>query len=142
MIIEKTLPAFSVIGKEGSTKDNPSIVLELWEEANGHFMEIADLAKKDEMGRLSHVWGLMSDLSRRLLPWEEQFSLGLYLAGVEVDKDAVPPVGWVKWDIPERTYLIMEVKKKGIRRRFKKEFIFKYPFAGLLCVALYAIIPM
>ena len=43
-IIEMTVPAFCVIGKEGSTADGPGFVQRLWEDANGHFSEVEPLA--------------------------------------------------------------------------------------------------
>ena len=42
----------------------------------------------------------MSDLSRSFLPWEDGFTRGLYLAGVQVPPEALPPEGWVKWTLP------------------------------------------
>jgi hypothetical protein len=47
----------------------------------------------------------MSDLSRSFRPWEEDFTHGLYLAGVDVRDDAQPPEGWVRWDIPGFEYV-------------------------------------
>ncbi len=55
----------------------------LWEDANSYFYEIEELAKKDERGNLAGIWGTMSDLSHTFQPWEEDFSKGCYLAGVE-----------------------------------------------------------
>ena len=39
--------AFVVIGKEGSTLDGAGFIQKLWDDANGHFREVAHLAKKD-----------------------------------------------------------------------------------------------
>ncbi len=103
-----TKPAFAVIGKEGSTADGPDFVARLWEDANGHFNEVQHLAKRDAEGNLCGVWGAMSDVSRRFLPWEENFTRGLYLAGVECTADAEPPAGWTKWTVPGFTYLCAE----------------------------------
>ena len=50
----------------------------------------------------------MSDASLSFLPWEEDFSRGLYLAGVECTEDAQPPKGWTKWVIPGYEYLVLE----------------------------------
>ncbi len=36
---------FVVIGKEGSTSDGEGFIRKLWNDANGHFHEIAHLAK-------------------------------------------------------------------------------------------------
>ena len=98
-------PAFSVIGMEGSTEDGPGFIPALWEKANSRFHEIAVLAKKHPDGSLVGVWGAMSDFSRSFLPWEDAFSRGLYLAGVESIDDAQPPEGWVRWDVPGFEYI-------------------------------------
>ncbi len=55
---------FVVIGREGSTENGAGFVQRLWADANGHFDEVADLAKKDESGNLVGIWGAMTDLSR------------------------------------------------------------------------------
>ena len=101
-------PAFLVIGKEGSTTDGPGFIQRLWADANSHFEEVAHLAKKDEYGNLVGIWGAMSDCSRSFRPWEEDFSNGLYLAGVECEDNALPPDGWTKWIIPGFEYLRAE----------------------------------
>lgn len=92
-------PAFRVIGMEGSTEDGEGFVARLWAAANARFQEVAPLARMDENGS-PVVWGAMSDLSRSFLPWEDGFSRGLYLAGVEVVPGAEAPEGWTAWDIP------------------------------------------
>lgn len=102
--------SFSVIGKEGSTLDGQSFIQKLWEEANSHFSEIQPLAKKDENADLAGIWGAMSDLSRSFMPWEENFSKGLYLAGIECMDGAQAPEGWTKWTIPGYEYLCAEVE--------------------------------
>lgn len=102
-------PSFSVIGKEGSTRDGEGFIARLWEDANGHFSEVAALAKADESGTSVGVWGAMTDFSRSFLPWEADFSEGLYLAGVECCDDAVAPAGWVKWTVPGFEYRVAEV---------------------------------
>lgn len=108
MNIEKiTKPDFTVIGKEGSTKDGEGFIQRLWEDANSHFGEIAHLAKKDENGVTLGVWGAMSDFSRSFKPWDN-FSEGLYLAGAECEDDAEAPEGWTKWTIPAYEYLRAE----------------------------------
>jgi len=103
--------SFSVIGKEGSTNDGSGFIENLWVDANSHFNEVAELAKKDEKGNLLGVWGLMSDYSRSFKPWEDNFTKGLYLAGVEVRDDAEAPQGWVKWTVPSYEYIY--VKNEG-----------------------------
>lgn len=99
--------AFVIIGKEGSTNDGAGFIQRLWEDANGHFGEVAHLAKKTADGQLSGVWGAMTDFSRSFTPWEENFSRGLYLAGVECVDDAEPPEGWVKWQVPGFRYAVV-----------------------------------
>ena len=111
MKIEKRIkPSFSVIGKEGSTLDGQGFIQKLWEDANSHFDEVQALAKRDESGNLVGIWGAMSDFSRSFRPWEDNFTKGLYLAGVECADDAQPPKGWVKWTIPAYEYLCAEVE--------------------------------
>ena len=101
-------PAFAVIGMEGSTDDGPGFIQALWEKANGRFGEVAALAKTNPDGSLAGIWGAMSDMSRSFLPWEDGFTRGLYLAGVEVRDDALPPEGWAKWNIPGFEYIRVE----------------------------------
>ena len=109
MKIEKCVKAsFSVIGKEGSTLDGPGFIQRLWADANAYFGEVRPLAKADETGNLAGIWGAMSDLSRSFRPWEDGFSRGLYLAGVECVDDAEAPEGWTKWIIPGFEYLRAE----------------------------------
>lgn len=98
-------PSFCVIGRLGKTTDGESFVSDLWEYANTHFYEISDLAARDEAGVLLGVWGAMSDMGMNFLPWEDDFTKGLYLAGAEVIDDAIAPEGWVKWKIPGYEYL-------------------------------------
>lgn len=109
MKIEKCIrDSFSVIGKEGSTEDGPEFVERLWYEANSHFGAIVHLAKKDYDGNLVGIWGAMSDFTRSFMPWEDNFSKGLYLAGVECRDDAEAPEGWTKWTIPAYEYIYAE----------------------------------
>lgn len=100
--------SFIVIGKEGSTNDENGFVRNLWADANSHFAEVAHLAKKDEVGNLVGIWGAMSDFSCSFHPCEDNFSKGLYLAGVECRDDAEAPEGWTKWAIPGFEYLYVE----------------------------------
>ena len=106
--------SFIVIGKEGSTEDGPGFIQTLWADANSHFAEVAHLAKKDESGNLVGIWGAMTDFSRTFQPWEDDFSKGLYLAGVECMDDAQAPVGWTKWIVPGFEYLRVECIHDGI----------------------------
>ncbi len=100
--------SFAVIGKEGSTENGAGFVQRLWADANAHFSEVAHLAKKNEDGSLAGIWGAMSDFSRSFRPWEDGFSRGLYLAGVECTQNAEAPEGWTKWIIPGFAYLRVE----------------------------------
>ena len=102
--------AFAVIGKEGSTSDGPGFIQKLWADANAHFSEVRALAKRDEAGRPVGFWGAMSDCSRSFKPWEDNFSKGLYLAGVECEDGAQAPQGWTKWTIPGYEFM----KSQGI----------------------------
>ena len=113
MKIERcTKNAFTVIGKEGSTKDGEGFIGRLWEEANYRFGEIACLVKKDESGAMCGIWGAMSDFSRSFKPWKD-FSEGLYLAGAECKDGAEAPDGWVKWVIPAYEYLYVECESEN-----------------------------
>lgn len=100
--------SFTVIGKEGSTDDGAGFIQRLWDDANSHFGEVAHRAKKDTNGNLIGIWGAMSDFSQSFHPWEDGFSKGLYLAGVECEDGAQPPEGWTKWVIPGFDYLCVE----------------------------------
>jgi len=115
MKIENCIKAsFSVIGKEGSTEDGAGFVQNLWSDANSRFAEVAHLAKKDETGNLVGIWGVMTDFSRTFQPWEDGFSKGLYLAGIECADDAEPPQGWMKWVIPAFKYLRVACDHDGV----------------------------
>ena len=105
-----TKAAFAVIGKEGATSEGPGFLQKLWAEANARFCEVEPLAKRDEDGNLMGIWGAMSDFSRSFQPWEENFTKGLYLAGVECAEDAEAPAGWTKWTVPGYAYLRAEVE--------------------------------
>lgn len=106
--------SFSVIGKEGSTNDGEGFIQRLWEEANSHFQEVDQLAKRDEHGNIGGIWGAMSDFSHTFQPWEDNFTKGLYLAGVEVPDEAKAPQGWVKWTIPGYEYLCVKCTEQDI----------------------------
>lgn len=106
--------SFSVIGKEGSTDEGPDFIQRLWTDANSHFTEVAHLAKKDEKGNLAGFWGAMTDFSRTFQPWEDGFSKGLYLAGVECADEAEPPEGWRKWAVPCFEYLRVVCDHEGV----------------------------
>ena len=75
MKIEKiTKPAFTVIGRQGSTKDGEGFIARLWQEANARFAEIEPYVKRDENGVPVGFWGAMSDFSLSFQPWENGFS--------------------------------------------------------------------
>lgn len=103
-----TKESFAVVGKEGSTNDGEGFIQKLWEDANSHFAEVANLAKKEDNGNVLGIWGVMSDFSHSFNPWENGFTQGLYLAGVECDGDVEPPKGWTKWVVPRYEYLYVE----------------------------------
>ncbi len=50
----------------------------------------------------------MSDGSHAFNAWEDGFSKGLYLAGVECVDNAEAPAGWTKWIIPGYEYIVVE----------------------------------
>lgn len=100
--------AFTVIGKEGSTADGPGFIQRLWEQANACFGEIQALVKRDAAGNACGFWGAMSDFSRTFMPWEKNFTQGLYLAGAECADDVEAPEGWTKWVVPGFEYLSVE----------------------------------
>lgn len=104
----RTKGPFSVIGKEGSTCDGDGFIQKLWADANAHFPEVERLAKRNERGELAGLWGAMTNAARTFEPWEDEFSRGLYLAGVECADCAQAPSGWVKWTIPGYEYLCAE----------------------------------
>ena len=106
-------PGFAVIGIEGSTDMGEGFIARLWDEANGRFAEVAPLARNNPDGRLAGVWGAMSDMRHRYLPWEDGFTRGLYLAGVECREDAQPPTGWTRWDIPGFEYIRVQNDHSG-----------------------------
>ena len=100
--------SFAVIGKEGSTIAGNGFIEKLWADANAHFGEVQHLAKKDGAGNLTGIWGAMSDFSLSFKPWDDNFTKGLYLAGVECIDGAEAPAGWTKWVIPGYEYVYTE----------------------------------
>lgn len=99
---------FAVIGKEGSTENGEGFIQRLWEDANSNFNEVRHLAEKDNEGNIVGIWGAMSDFSHSFAPWEDGFTKGLYLAGVECGLSAEAPEGWTKWVIPGYEYIFAE----------------------------------
>ena len=100
-----------MIGKEGSTKQGPDFIQTLWKEANSSFGEVQMLAKRNEQGYPVGIWGAMTDMSRKFQPWTNDFSEGLYLAGVECEDGAAAPDGWTKWTIPGFEYLVLKCEE-------------------------------
>lgn len=110
-IVTCELPAVSIIGMEGEARPGHNPAPARWEAANTRFGEAETLALRDESGAPVGFWGAMSDLSRQFLPWTDGFSRGLYLAGVQVPPEALPPEGWVKWTLP--AFACLRVKAEG-----------------------------
>ncbi|MBR5340936.1 MAG: GyrI-like domain-containing protein [Erysipelotrichaceae bacterium] len=120
MVIERIIKeSFAVVGKEGSTSDGEGFIQKLWKDANSNFKEIVQLAKKDQNGKLAGIWGAMSDFSRSFKPWDD-FNKGLYLAGVECNKDVQAPEGWTKWIIPGYEYLRVQCEDNNTFRDMLK----------------------
>ena len=109
--------AFTVIGREGSTRDGEGFVQRLWAEANALYPEIEPLVKRGADGAPVGFWGAMSDPSRAFMPWTNNFSDGLYLAGAECVDGAEPPPGWTKWGVPAFEYLKIECEGPDSFRR-------------------------
>ena len=103
------LPETAVIGIAGLCTKERNIAADLWAQANRRFGEVAALGLKKEDGSFAGFWGAMSDEAMRFLPWEDGFSRGLYLAGVQTAADAEAPEGWTKWILPARRYLVADV---------------------------------
>ena len=53
----------------GSTLDGEGFIQKLWNDANSHFSEVANLAKKDTNGNIVGIWGAMSDISGSFKPF-------------------------------------------------------------------------
>ncbi len=53
---------FAVIGKvgQGSANNSQEWILPLWNDANTHFVEVADIILKNENG-MPLIWGAMND---------------------------------------------------------------------------------
>ena len=113
------LPKIAVIGKEGLCTKEKNIVQNLWQQANSNFSDIAELGKKNADGSFVGFWGAMSDETMYFIPWADDFSRGLYLAGVEADEDTAVPDGWVKWIMPARKYLVTEVQLENYGEIFE-----------------------
>ena len=107
------LPRIAIIGKEGLCTKEKNVVQNLWQQANSNFSDIANLGMKNADGSFVGFWGAMSDETMSFLPWTDDFSRGLYLAGIEVYEDTAVPEGWVKWVMPSRRYLVTEIQPEN-----------------------------
>ena len=108
-----TKGAFCVIGKAGSTNDGEGFVQKLWADANAHFDEVNDMAAKNDDGSYKGFWGIMTNFGFEFMPWENNFSEGMYLAGVEADPSSVAPAGWKKWIVPGFEYIKVPVNNEN-----------------------------
>lgn len=117
-VIRVERPAFYVIGKEGKglAEEGASWVPALWELATKDFEEIEFLVS-DQKAEELEFWGLMSDGTNWLEPWQET---GRYLAGVQVHTENFPPVGWVRWEMPAMTYLVVKTDEKNLTMMTEK----------------------
>ena len=113
------LPKIAIIGKKGLCTKEKNVVQDLWQQANSNFSDIADLGMKNADGSFVGFWGAMSDETMSFLPWTDDFSRGLYLAGIEVYEDTPVPDGWVKWVLPARKYLVTEVNPERYGETFE-----------------------
>ena len=97
-------PAIPIIGKLGCGPAScaKQWIPALWQSANGNFEQVRPMVLWNELGAIRSLWGAMSDVRGRFLPWGES---GMYLAGFEVHPDAAPPEDWVRWDLPAARYV-------------------------------------
>ena len=96
------LPKIAIIGKEGLCTQEKNVVQDLWHQANSNFSDIADIGMKNADGSFVGFWGAMSDDTLSFLPWTDDFSRGLYLAGIEVYEET--PVPYLVTDVQPETY--------------------------------------
>ena len=91
--------SFAVIGKVGSTLDGEGFIQRLWVDANSHFGEVQHLAKKDENGNISGIWGAMSDFSHVHTSYDQMARI---YRDISCSKGQPPPrtVTVVKFDFP------------------------------------------
>ena len=113
------LPKIAIIGREGFCTKEENVVRELWEQANLRFGDVAEIGMKNADGSYVGFWGAMSDETMSFLPWTDGFTRGFYLAGVEVYEDTPVPAGWIKWVMPARKYLAIEVEPDSYEETFK-----------------------
>ena len=113
------LPRIAMIGRECFCTKEKNEVPDLWKQVNSRFHELADIGMKNADGSYVGFWGAMSDETMSFLPWTDDFSRGLYLAGIEVYEDTAVPAGWVKWVMPARKYLVMEIDPDCYEETFR-----------------------
>lgn len=130
------LPELAVIGKQGLCTPESNQANALWACATAHFDEIAALGMRERDGAYTGYWGAMSDEGLSFLPWTQGYRRGLYLAGLEVDRQATPPDGWTKWVMPARRYLSVDVQPERYDETFSYVLGHLLPEMGLrLCGA-------
>ncbi len=102
---------FCVIGKEIFTWDGDGMIPKVWGIVDSKFEEIEGIILKDENGKPLAKWGAMSSKARDFSPWEENGSIGLYLAGYEAPLDAQAPAGWTKWIVPAFEFRLGKIER-------------------------------
>ncbi len=125
------LPKIAIIGQEGFCTKEKNEAQNLWKQANLRFSEIADLGMKNADGSYVGFWGAMSDETMSFLPWTENFTKGFYLAGIEVYENTASPDGWVKWVMPARKYLVIEVNTDSYEETFRNVINHLIPELGM-----------
>lgn len=117
--------SFRVIGVEGSTKEGPGFIPKLYESLKKRSPEIDGLIQKNADGAIDGTYGLMSDFSHALKPWEDNFSSGLYLAGYELKDEATKiPAGWTVWTVKEQDYLLARLEEGDEYKKVFSDFIY------------------
>ncbi len=109
---ECTFEPFCVIGLVGEAGKGSGA---LWTKMNKSGKQLMPLARRDDDGDIMGAWGLTTEdtLSFRL-PKKDDPHL-LYMAGLEVEDTAHPPVGFTKWIVPGSDYIY------GLVQNSKKE---------------------
>lgn len=111
-VIRIQLPAFYVVGKEGSglAMESTSWVPPLWDLITKDFDQMEQKLLAEKVQEI-HFWGLMSDGENWLEPWQET---GRYLAGVQVSDDQLPPRDWIRWEMPAMEYLVVKTNAENL----------------------------
>ena len=125
------LPRIAIIGQEGLCTKEKNVVKNLWAQANLRFSEIADIGMKNADGSYVGFWGAMSDETMSFMPLTNNYSRGLYLAGIEVYEDTAVPAWWVKWVMPARKYLVAEVQPDHYEETFRNVINHLIPELGM-----------